>query len=388
MTEPPVLLDVSRLIWRAWMGLLPTGIDRACIAYVRHYRGRGLAVVQRGGITRVLNAALSQRLFDILTDPPPNIRWRLIGVAARGLMPGSGADKDEIGGALYFNVGHTGLDRVGHARWVQRSGVRAVYYVHDLIPITHPQFARAGVPRRHAMRMCSVLRLGAAVIANSADSVQALGAFAKEAGLAMPSALIAPLGVEAHVSAPVHTPQEPPAFVMLGTIEGRKNHALMLRVWRRLIARLGEHTPRLVIIGQRGWQADDIFRQLDEDVTLRPYVRERGWCDDAELRRWLGTARALLFPSFVEGQGLPLIEALAAGVPVIASDLAVFRETAGAIPYYLDPHDEAAWEVAVTDYAAQHSDARARQLERMRDFTPPSWEGHFRMVERWLEQLA
>lgn len=386
MTEPPVLLDVSRLIWRAWLGLLPTGIDRACIAYVRHYRGRALAVVQRGGLTRVLNAALSERLFDLLVDPPADVRWKLMRLILPGLV--GCAARSGMRGALYINVGHTGLDRAGHARWVRRSGVRPVYYVHDLIPITHPQFARAGVPRRHALRMCAVLRLGAAVIANSADSVQALGAFAREEGLPMPPTLIAPLGVETHASAPAHTPREPPTFVMLGTIEGRKNHALILGVWRRLIAQLGEQVPRLVIIGQRGWQADDIFRQLDEDPTLRPYVRELGRCDDAELQRWLGSARALLFPSFVEGQGLPLIEALAAGVPVIASDLAVFRETAGAIPVYLDPQDEAAWEAAVIDYAAQHSDARARQLERMRDFTPPSWEAHFRMVERWLERLA
>ncbi len=386
MTEPPVLLDVSRLIWRAWMGLLPTGIDRACIAYVRHYRGRALAVVQRGGITRVLNPALSERLFDLLVDPPVDIRWELMRLILPGLA--GGAARSAIRGAFYLNVGHTGLDRAGHARWVRRSGVRAVYYVHDLIPITHPQFARAGVPERHAMRMRSVLRQGAAVIANSADSVQALGAFARDEGLPMPPTLIAPLGVEAHASALELTPREPPTFVMLGTIEGRKNHALILRVWRRLIARLGEQTPRLVIIGQRGWQADDIFRQLDDDATLRPYVRELGRCDDAELQRWLGSARALLFPSFVEGQGLPLIEALTAGVPVIASDLAVFRETAGAIPDYLDPQDEAAWEAAVMDYAAQLSDARQRQLERMRDFTPPSWEAHFRTVERWLERLA
>lgn len=386
MTEPPVLLDVSRLIWRAWLGLLPTGIDRACIAYIRHYRGRALAVVQRGGITRVLNPALSERLFDLLVDPPVDVRWKLMLLILPGLV--GGAARSGMRGAFYLNVGHTGLDRAGHARWVRRSGVRAVYYVHDLIPITHPQFARAGVPERHAMRMRSVLRQGAGVIANSADSVQALGAFARDEGMPMPPTLIAPLGVEAHASAPAHSPHEPPSFVMLGTIEGRKNHALILHVWRRLIARLGEQTPRLVIIGQRGWQADDIFRQLDEDATLRPYVEELGRCDDAELQFWLGSARALLFPSFVEGQGLPLIEALAAGVPVIASDLAVFRETAGAIPDYLDPQDAAAWEAAVLEYAAQQSNARERQLERMRDFTPPSWEAHFRTVERWLERLA
>ena len=239
------------------------------------------------------------------------------------------------------------------------------------------------------MRMCAVLRLGAAVIANSADSVQALGAFAKEAGIAIPPALIAPLGVDVTRQAPTApSPLDVPYFVMLGTIEGRKNHALLLRVWRRLIERMGQQTPRLVIIGQRGWQADDIFRELDGDAALRPHVRELGRCDDAEMWRWLVSARALLFPSLVEGQGLPLIEALAAGVPVLASDLAVFRETAGAIPDYLGPQDDAAWEAAVADYAAQHSGARAQQICRMQGFVPPDWDGHFRTVERWLKQLA
>lgn len=385
MTGHPVLIDVSRLIWRVWQGVLPTGIDRACIAYMTHYRGRALAVVQRGGVTRVLDGALSARLFDLLSSPPRDVRWRLLRLFAQGILGGS--VREDLGGALYLNVGHTGLDRAGHARWVRRSGVRAVYYVHDLIPITHPQFARAGVPQRHRTRMLTVLRHGAAVIANSADSVQALGAFAKEAGLAMPPALIAPLGVDRAQpsNAPPHLGA--PYFVMLGTIEGRKNHALMLRVWRRLIPRMGEKTPKLVIIGQRGWQADEIFRQLDSDASLRAHVMELGRCDDAELRRWLGGARALLFPSFVEGQGLPLIEALAAGVPVIASDLAVFRETAGDIPDYLAPEDEAAWEAAIISYAAQHNEARARQVERMQGFVPPSWDTHFRAVEAWLGQF-
>lgn len=375
------------MIWRGWRGHLPTGIDRACLAYAAHFRGQALAVVQRGGLTRVLDAPRSARLFDLLIAPPQDFRAQMARLAAEALMT-RGARAEALRGAWYLNVGHTGLDQPGHACWVGRTGVRAVYYVHDLIPITHPQFARAGVPERHRKRMRNALEMGAGVIANSKDSLDALVAFAAQEALRMPPALVAPLGVEA-LRAAEHgpSPLAQPYFVILGTIEGRKNHALLLRVWRGLAAQMGDATPRLVIIGQRGWEAGDVFHQLDGDAARRPHIIELGRCDDATLASWLAHARALLFPSFAEGQGLPLIEALAAGVPVIASDLAVFRETAGDIPDMLDPNDDMAWESAIREYAAPDSPRRARQTERMRGFSPPTWEAHFAEVRAWLARL-
>lgn len=375
------------MLWRGWRGQLPTGIDRACHAYVEHFGARALAVVQRGDMTLVLDAAHSQRLFALLLEQPQDFRARLVALMAWAVVAGR-ADARQLKGALYLNVGHTGLDRAGHARWVRRSGVRAVYLVHDLIPITHPHFARAGEPERHAGRMRTVLSAGSAVIANSQASLDNLAHFAGREGVIMPPALVAPLGVEPLThEVDASPPIAAPYFVVLGTIEGRKNHALLLKLWRSLAERFGDEAPKLVIIGQRGWQAEDIFRQLDTHETLRRPVIELGRCDDHTLAGWLRHARALLFPSFVEGQGLPLIEALSAGVPVIASDLAVFRETAGAIPELLDPADDAAWEEAVLDYAAPHSMRRASQMARMRGFVPPGWGGHFKAVEAWMETL-
>jgi len=182
-------------------------------------------------------------------------------------------------------------------------------------------------------------------------------------------------------------PPARPTFVVLGTIEARKNHRLLLDVWARLIERLGDRAPRLLIIGQRGWEADDIFDRLDHDPQLRGHVVELNLCSDLQAAQHLASARALLFPSRVEGFGLPLIEALAAGVPAIAGDLPVFREVCGDFPDYLDPSDIAAWENAVLDYAASDSRARARQLARMTKFVPPTWDKHFERVEAWLARL-
>ena len=379
-----MLFDVSRMLWRAWGGQQPTGIDRACLAYIAHYRDNALAVVQRGGFTHVMGRDDSAELFDILLSHPESFRRKLTSVLVRSFVklekPLHGMDRP-----LYLNVSHSGLDKQGHARWVRRSGVRAVYFVHDLIPITYPQFARRGIPERHAERMRIVLRHAHGIIANSADSLDTLSSFAGQEGLALPPSLVAPLGV---TSLTVRSDQKAPLtgayFVVLGTIEGRKNHLLLLHVWRRLIERLGAAAPRLVIIGQRGWCAEEVFTQLDHDLTLRSHVIEVGPCDDDTLSAYMAHARALLFPTFVEGQGLPLTEALAAGVPAIASDLAVFKETADEIPDYLDPEDDAGWEQAVMDYALPDSARRAAQIKRMQGFAPPTWEAHFARVDQWL----
>lgn len=84
---------------------------------------------------------------------------------------------------------------------------------------------------------------------------------------------------------------------------------------------------------------------------------------------------------------MPLIEALSAGVPVVASDLAVFREIGQGIPEFVHPLDGPAWERAILSYSKKTSVARRTQLERLSKFKPPTWTDHFAKVESWLAGL-
>jgi glycosyltransferase involved in cell wall biosynthesis len=91
-------------------------------------------------------------------------------------------------------------------------------------------------------------------------------------------------------------------------------------------------------------------------------------------------------PSFVEGFGLPVIEALQLGTPVVASDLPVYRELVGDIPTYADPLDEPGWERTIMDYMGD-SPERARQVEAIQHYKPPDWQSHFTRIENWLSEL-
>jgi len=114
---------------------------------------------------------------------------------------------------------------------------------------------------------------------------------------------------------------------------------------------------------------------------------EHASCGDEELANTLRHARALLYPSFVEGFGLPIAEALSLEVPVIASDLSVFREFAGDVPEYADPLDGRRWLQLIEDYARPDSALRAAQIARMSAFVAPTWAQHFARVDELLDEL-
>ena len=384
MQQRDLLLDVTRLVWRVWSGRLPTGIDRVCLAYLEHYGPRALAVVQRQELRLVLSAKHSAELFALLRTGGPGFRRRLTTLLAAAAL--SGKPRQSTRGWTYLNIGHTGLDAPGLTDWLRKQQWKPVYLVHDLIPISHPEFCRPGESKRHRQRMRTVLDSAAGVIANSAATRDALLEFARRERRPEPPCEVAWLASPDEVDATPVPPGNRPTFVMIGTIEGRKNHLLLLHLWERLAKELGPATPKLVLIGQRGWEADEVFALLDRSPRLKGYVRELGRCDDATMLGWLDQARALLMPSFIEGFGIPVIEALQRGVPVIASDLPVFREIAGDIPLYLDPLDGQGWEAAIRAYCGDTPD-RARQLAAMPSFRTPSWDDHFAKVDGWLATL-
>ncbi|MCH8617147.1 glycosyltransferase family 4 protein [Sphingomonas sp. SM33] len=323
----------------------------------------------------------SSALFDLLAEPSVSFRRNLFLGALR-----HGAKRKCAGnGRFYLNIGHTGLNDPGLRDWVRRADVRPIYFVHDLIPVSHPQYCRAGERERHIERMRTVVETAAGVITNSQATIANLRQFASEVRKPLAPTVAAWLG-STSLPASSPAPADRPNFVTLGTVEARKNHILLLEVWGGLIEKLGSAAPRLTVVGQRGWEAQRAIEMLDREA-FGDAVIEISDCDDAELARQLRAARALLFPSFAEGFGMPLIEAFQAGVPAIASDLPVFREIGQGIPDLLDPTDRVAWQRAIEDYSRADSVARNAQLRRLSSFEAPTWDDHFAKVDSWLDTL-
>lgn len=380
----PILNDITRLLDRGLQGRFPTGVDRVSLEYVRYFRDRARALVRFGGRWVTLDATDSLQVFDALLEPGPgfdSVVRRCVGKAY--VFGWKRPERDVL-----LNTGHSGLDHPDYARQVLRRGLHPVFFLHDLIPITHPEYGRPGEAEKHRMRLATMVSTGKGIVVNSRDTRDVLEDYAHRQRWRLPPCAVASLAPARLPSPTVNRPLAVPYFVVLGTIEPRKNHLLLLHLWRELVDELGRTAPRLVLIGQRGWECEQVVDLLDRCQALRGFVIEKSRCSDAELAAWLAHAQALLFPSFAEGFGMPLIEALSLGVPVVASDLPVFREIARNIPDYLHPLDGIGWRRAILDYAQPNSAARLAQCERLKNFVAPTWDEHFEIVDDLTHQVA
>ena len=379
-----VLIDVTRLLSRLMEGRLPTGVDRVSLAYVQHFANRATALVRFAGRWIELDKNDSRKIFDELLAPGKHfrsvIRW-CVGRSYALRWHGVGGPR------VLLNTDHSGLDLESYAVRVRRHRMRPVFFLHDIIPITHPEYCRPGEAGKHHRRLETMVLAGRGLIFNSAATRAALEDYAARISWELPPCVVAPLA-PARLPPPVTArPLAEPYFVVLGTIESRKNHLLLLNLWRQLAEEMGGAVPRLVVIGQRGWESEQVVDMLERCAALRTCVVEVPRCTDERLSTWLHHAQALLFPSCVEGFGMPLVEALSVALPVIASDLPVFRETAGDIPEYLDPLDGLSWKQSVLDYADMQHPRRRAQLDRMSGFKVPTWDAHLALVEGLLEKV-
>jgi glycosyltransferase involved in cell wall biosynthesis len=380
----PVLIDLTRAVVRCWQGRPPNGIDRVGEAYAAHFADRAQAVVQLRGRPLIFSPRVSQALIAAMRLPRASFRrhltslWREVPAALGpdGIAPGS----------VYLNVTHTDFDLAAHHAWVRRLGVRPVYLLHDLIPLSHPEVTTAHKAARHRGRVDHALRHASAIIVNSCATAQDLAAYARERRAALPPVLVAPLGVAV---APVADRGEAGGetfFVSLGTIERRKNQITLLRAWQHLIAGMGDEAPRLVLVGGLGACSGEVRALLASDGRLRRNVSIRTGLEDGAVQPLLARSRALLFPSRAEGFGLPVAEALAIGVPVIASDLPALREIGGGIPTLIDPLDSAAWAQRIAQFCGD-SPEREGQLARMASYRANSWADHFAALDEWLPEM-
>ena len=328
---------------------------------------------------------------------------RLIALASRPFAARRASSRaSAIGGALqealdryrgrrliYWNGSHSVLEsREAVTRMVSRHGVRPINYVHDLLPIEYPEYFRPGEQRNHAAMLDFLHSMGAEILCNSQGTRRKIIDHAAGHGIAV-EPRIARIGCAVTRSQDALTAPPPPGsearpyVVIVGTIEGRKNHLLLLHLWRRL-AEQDRTAPDLFVVGKRGWRNGSVLDLLDYSDRLSERVTELPGLSDADMYAVILRSRALLFPSFAEGWGMPAVEAMTLGVPVICSDIPELREATQGLADYLDPLDGPAWIETITDFAKDGSGKRRKALDRLKDFEPPTWSQAFGVMDEML----
>jgi len=389
-----IILDITRLLSRV-LHPTPTGVDRVEMAYARGLleavpdRLRFAAVHPSGIYGRLPTRAVT-RFLDVTEQ-----RWRDEGLgeqslrlfAAKALLSLRPRIARAGEQSLYLQPSPNNLIKPALMRaFLKRENARLVCLVHDLIPIQYPEYARPGGADLHARRMWTVASMADGIIANSQATLGALQPWLDRAGR-QPQAVVAHLGTEIRPYVAPHASNRR-YFVCVGTIEPRKNHLLLLHLWRAMAERSDPGAiPKLVLIGRRGWENEQVIDLLERCPALKDCVEEHAGLPDARVQALIAGARGLLLPSFAEGYGMPVSEALALGVPVLCSDLPALREAGGEVPLFLDPLDGPAWLRAIEDLSSPDSAERAAQMRRMTGWKAPTWPEHIAIVLALLHKL-
>ncbi|MBK3464734.1 glycosyltransferase family 4 protein [Pseudomonas sp. MF6776] len=234
-----------------------------------------------------------------------------------------------------------------HAERLKREGMGIVSVIYDLIPLTHPHFYDTRLVETYSNWFDWITRMADGYLSISAtvcDQVHAelqrrldepqlnklwfdyfhLGS---ELDLRAANEVIDP-----HLKRLFSTPD--PVFLMVSTIEPRKNHDYLLDAFD--LAWAAGSQARLCIAGHIGWKRDALLSRVRNHPEFNRRLFMFNDLSDTSLEHAYTHAKALVFPSYVEGFGLPLVEAMQRGLPAMGSDIPIFREIGGEFMAYFD----------------------------------------------------
>lgn len=254
---------------------------------------------------------------------------------------------------------------------------RTVMTLHDVAPLFWPEW----MPRREYQRFLVVLRSARYADAILVDSQATRRDLIERLGFPEDRLHTIYLGVGSEFS-PVEDKDllrqmrtelqlgDRPYFLMLSSIGPRKNLVRVLEAFESLVPR-SDFEPLLVVAGANLWNYRDIAARL-EDSPARERIVVPGYVPDALLPALLSAAQALVFPSLYEGFGLPALEAMACGCPVLGSTAASIPEVVGPAGLLVDPYSvqeirEAMWTLAQDETLRRQLGQLG--LERARTFT-------------------
>jgi O-antigen biosynthesis alpha-1,2-rhamnosyltransferase len=290
------------------------------------------------------------------------------------------------------------LDSSWHAEFfdlatrLKAEGVGIVSVVYDLIPLTHPQFCHANLVKVFEVWFKWISTTADCFMAISETiSLQLQAVIASRAGSNVSSVRHAHfrLGSDLDLALKESAVDErlkrvfgsgQSIYLMVSTIEPRKNHAYLLDAFELLWAQ--GHEQCLCIIGKIGWKCEELVGRIRNHAEFNKRMFMFNGANDSSLNFAYAHTKALVFPSFVEGFGLPLVEAMQHGLPAFASDIPVFREVGGEFLSYFDLADPNSLAKKIQEFEGSGVFPASRPVS---EWTWPNWR---EATQEFVDQLV
>lgn len=290
----------------------------------------------------------------------------------------------EIGkGCTFFDLDAAWMCRVKRSYLLpilKKQGARIVAHIYDIISITHPQYCLQRGVYNFMDFIGAHLQYADDIIVNARATVDELQKLSDRIGVALPPCHVVPLGANFGRKESIADEQvqerlavivkDRPYILMVGTIEPRKNHKLLLEAYDKGLKELGYN---IILAGYMGWNMEEFADRLHSHPDYNTRIFHLDGLDDKAISYLYQHAKLLAFCSYTEGFGLPLIESIMRGTPVIASDIPVSREVAG--DYCMWFEQDNAEELCNIVKELQEDEEKYRKWkEHLQDFKATTWE--------------
>ncbi len=242
-------------------------------------------------------------------------------------------------GTVFFDLDAVWMSRMKRSYLlpiIKGQGAKIVAHIYDIISVTHPQFCLERGVYNFMDFLGAHLQYADRIITNAQATVVELEKLTDKLGCKLPECVVVPLGADfidnkkiADEEMPerlVKATNEKPFILMVGTIEPRKNHKLLLDAYDQGLKALGYN---IILTGYMGWNMEEFEKRLKDHPDYNNGMYYFEGQNDKEIAYLYQHAKFLAFLSYTEGFGLPIIEALQRGAPVIAADVPVLREVGG-----------------------------------------------------------
>ena len=227
---------------------------------------------------------------------------------------------------------------------LKEHGINVITMCYDLVPIKFPQYCFTNFSSEFSNFLFK-LYYGSTTIITISDTTNAdLMKFYVDNGFKPPRLQTIHLGsdLSQNISSLNYVSYEKEYILYVSTIESRKNHRLLLNVYKYAKS-LNKKMPILILAGRKGWGVDDIFDEINKDSYLKENIKILNNLTDEELKNLYKNSKFCLFPSFYEGFGLPVAEALSFGKFTLCSNISSLKEVGGDMLIYVNSFDYKIW---------------------------------------------
>lgn len=296
-------------------------------------------------------------------------------------------------GTIFFDLDGAWMGRIKRSYLLpilKRQGCKIVAHIYDIISITHPQFCEERGVYNFMDYIGAHLMYADKIIVNAKATVKELEKLSQQVGCNLPKCEVVYLGAdfqkgdvqETQIDASIkEIVKGKPYILMVGTLEPRKNHKLMIEAYDRGLKELGYH---VIFAGYLGWNMKQFEQEMKDHADYGKGIYHFVGLDDVTISYLYQNAKFLAFCSYTEGFGLPIIESLQRGTPVLAADVPVLREVGGGFCLWFE-QDNAQMLCDVVKEYTKNALQYEKLKEQVRLFQAANWDETIRKINSCLE---